>query len=91
MNPATQSPVWAQMDSEPVGGTRPMTTWPVGETIDDHYGLLIPAETPTGEYFIEVGMYDPTSFERLPVRDAIGARVEGDRVLLEPVRVIGVR
>ena len=87
MNPATSSPVWAQMDSEPVGGSRPTSTWQVGETIDDRYGLLVPLNTPPGEYTLEVGMYDPATLARVPVFDANGKRVADDRVLLDPVTV----
>jgi hypothetical protein len=86
-NPATQSPVWTQMDNEPVGGSRPTTMWQVGEMIDDRYGLLIPQNIPPGEYALEVGMYDPVTLVRLPVRDESGARVPDDRVLLSTVRV----
>ena len=87
-NPATQSPVWAQMDSEPAGGSRATMTWRVGETIDDRYGLLIPPNIPPGEYLIEVGMYDPATLARVPVFDENGTRVEEDRVILGTVRVI---
>ena len=87
MNPATQSPVWAQMDSEPVGGSRPTTTWQIGATIDDRYGLLVPPSTPPGNYTLEVGMYDPATLVRLPVFDAQGKRVADDRVLLGTVQV----
>jgi len=86
-NPVTQSPVWAQMDSEPVGGSRPTTTWKAGETIDDRYGLQIPPDTPPGEYTLEVGMYDPATFVRLPVFEGNGTRVADDRVLLGTVQV----
>lgn len=88
VNPATQSPVWAQMDSEPVGGARPTTSWRVGETIDDRYGLLIPRGTPPGEYLIEIGMYDSVSLARLPVFDETGARMPDDRVILGAARVV---
>ncbi len=87
MNPATQSPVWAQLDNEPVGGSRPTSTWGVGEMLDDRYGLLLPSNTPPGDYQIEIGMYDPATFARLPVRDDTGARVADDRVLLGTVHV----
>jgi len=88
MNPATNSPVWAQMDGEPVGGSRPTSTWQVGETMDDRYGLLVPADAPPGEYSLEVGMYDPATLVRLPVRDENGARVAEDRVGLGTVQVV---
>ncbi|MCI0476048.1 MAG: hypothetical protein L0Y55_07355, partial [Anaerolineales bacterium] len=87
-NPATQSPIWAQMDSEPVGGSRPSTGWRVGEPIEDRYGLLLPSNIPPGEYLIEIGMYDTATLARLPVFDADGKRVEENRVILGSVRVV---
>ncbi len=87
MHPATQSPVWAQRDDEPVGGSRPTTTWQIGEMIDDRYGLQIAENTPPGDYTIEVGMYDPGTLVRVPVLDDQGNRVAEDRVALSTVRV----
>jgi hypothetical protein len=75
------------MDGEPVGGTRPTSQWLVGELIVDRYGLAIPADAPVGDYVIEVGMYDPETHERLPVRDRTGQRVPESRIELETVRV----
>ena len=57
----------AQQDSQPRGGSRPTSTWAVGEVIPDPIGILIPAGTPSGEYQIVVGMYHPGTGERLPV------------------------
>jgi len=88
VNPVTQSPVWAQMDSEPAGGSRPTDTWQVNETMDDRYGLLIPPHTPPGEYLIEIGMYDPATLTRLPVFDEKGNRLPDERVILGTVRVV---
>ena len=87
INPATQSPVWAQFDGEPVGGSRPTNGWQVGETIDDLYGLELPSNIPAGEYTLEIGMYDPVTLARLPVRDGAGNRAEDDRVVLGTVNV----
>lgn len=88
VNPATQSQVWAQMDSEPAGGARPTTTWQIDEVIDDRYGLVIPRGTPPGQYMIEIGMYDSATQVRLPVIDGTGTRMSDDRVLLRVVRVV---
>jgi hypothetical protein len=57
----------AQQDSQPSGGSRPAHTWTVGEVNPDPIGILIPAETPGGEYQIVVGMYHPGTGQRLPV------------------------
>jgi mannosyltransferase len=88
-NPATQSPVWAQMDGEPVGGSYPTSLWQPGDTIEDLYGLAIPPNVPPGDYILEVGMYDPATLARLPARDANGAPLPDDRVVLGAVRVGG--
>ena len=86
-NSATNSPIWAQMDGEPVGGSRATTSWQTGETLEDRYGLQIPNDIPPGEYQIEIGMYDPATGARVPVFDANGQRVADDRLILGTVRI----
>lgn len=73
--------LWGQRDSEPGGGLRPTDTWQPGETIQDNYGLPILAGTPPGEYQIEIGLYDASTGQRLPLTGA-GGEALGDRVLL---------
>lgn len=88
VNPATRTPVWAQMDNEPMGDSHPTNAWQVGEPIDDRYGLMLPADIPPGDYLIEIGMYAAATQERLAVFDATGARLPDDRVVLGAARVI---
>jgi hypothetical protein len=58
----------AQRDSEPGGGLALTTTWLPGETLADNHGILIPEQTPPGQYSLIVGLYDFTDPEdRLPV------------------------
>ena len=78
--------VVAQRDGEPGGGVRPTTTWEAGEILADNYGVLIPPDTPPGDYRIEVGMYNLTTGARLPV--SVEGQPSGDRVLLGSVRVV---
>ncbi len=75
--------IWAQRDSDPVGGARPTTSWKPGEIIDDNYGLMILPGTPPGDYQIEMGMYGAADGRRLPVT----AGAQGDRLLLAGLRV----
>ncbi|MDE3075352.1 MAG: hypothetical protein KGJ86_07975, partial [Chloroflexota bacterium] len=75
--------IWAQRDSEPVGGARPTTSWKAGDTIDDNYGLLVLPGTPPGEYRVEVGMYAAADGKRLPVTSG----GSGDRLLLSRLQV----
>lgn len=80
--------VWTQQDSVPQGGARPTTGWLPGEYITDEYTLYVKPDTPPGEYWIEVGLYDAAdpTFPRLPVLGADGQSV-GDRVLLAKIGI----
>jgi hypothetical protein len=50
--------------------------------------IQLKPETPPGTYRLEVGLYDPATFARLPVSDAQGQSL-GDRVLLDtPLEVV---
>jgi len=50
--------VVAQRDAEPADNLRPTTTWQAGETVTDHYGIVVPPDLAAGVYTLEVGMYD---------------------------------
>jgi 4-amino-4-deoxy-L-arabinose transferase-like glycosyltransferase len=76
----------AQRDSEPVGGSRPTSTWAAGEPVKDRVGLLLPADLTPGLYELVVGMYDPATLERLPAHDDDG-NLAGDSIPLGPVEV----
>ena len=82
----THNALWGQRDSEPGGGLQPTTTWRVGETMQDNYGIPILPGTPPGSYQIEIGMYRPDSGQRLQVTDSSGEAL-GDRVLIGPLVV----
>jgi len=68
-------------DSLPGGGTLPTTSWLAGEYLRDRHEIAIKPEALSGEYLIEVGLYEAISGARLPVLDEEG-QVQGDRVLL---------
>ena len=78
--------LWAQMDSQPQGGTAPTSSWQVGQVIEDHYDLAIKPDTPPDVYDIEVGLYLAATGRRLGVLDE-GGRLQDNRVLLSKVRV----
>jgi len=77
-----------QKDSVPVKGSYPTKRWSEGETVFDEYEILVDPDAPSGEYVLEVGMYNAATGERLPVLTE-GGQVLGDRILLERVRVGG--
>ncbi len=63
---------WAGKDNPPVQGTRPTSSWAVGEVIVDAYDLVLDAQTPAGEVEVEAGMYLPADGRRLAVRTRSG-------------------
>jgi 4-amino-4-deoxy-L-arabinose transferase-like glycosyltransferase len=78
--------LWAQMDSQPQGGTAPTSSWQVGQVVEDHYDLVVKPDTPPDVYDIEVGLYQTATGQRLGVLDE-GGRLRDNRVLLSKVRV----
>jgi hypothetical protein len=49
--------------------------------IVDKYDIIIPPNAPAGRYELEVGLYDATTGQRLPLLDKTGQR-QNERVLL---------
>jgi hypothetical protein len=80
----------AGCDDTPLGGSFPtylwFPKWLPGQTVDDPYRLVIPADLPPGDYLLEAGMYGMTSHRRLSVVDLAGGHLAGDRVILGPIR-----
>lgn len=64
LDPTGQSVV-TQRDADPMNGEAPTTSWVVGEVLADEYQLTLPPSTASGDYPIELGVYDPRSGERL--------------------------
>ncbi len=72
----------AQDDSVPVGWTRPLGTWQLGERLLDAHALLLPEDTPTAGWSFRVGLYDPETSDRLPAYDPAGNRLPDDYTLV---------
>jgi hypothetical protein len=68
-NPTTDNPLWGQHDGAPVAGTFPTDRWPSSLIVRDRHTLVIDLTAPSGDYLLIVGMYDPTTGERLTVPD----------------------
>jgi len=77
---------WAQQDSAPVAGLRPFATWADGEVVTDRHGLLIPAGTPPGNYYLKLSVYDVTTGHSLSLRDTAG-RLQGSELTLATIQV----
>ncbi|MCJ7620792.1 MAG: hypothetical protein MUP64_11315, partial [Anaerolineae bacterium] len=81
-----ESAIRGQLDGVPAGGEAPTTSWVEGEVIRDQREIAVDAQSPEGEYLLEVGMYDPKTAQRLPVYDAHHNPV-ADRILLQEIGV----
>lgn len=75
-NPGTETPykvflhitaadgfVLAQQDGEPRNSTRPFNTW-IGD-LTEWKGTLLPSDLAAGTYFVNVGIYDPATGNRI--------------------------
>ncbi len=66
----------AQWDGVPLQGVYPTRFWRPGESLLDYRVLRVPRDTPLGPARLRIGIYDPLSGERLPVR--IDGELGGD-------------
>ena len=57
-----------QYDRAPLQGVAPTTLWHEGDILLDAYDLEIPADLPSGDYRLLVGLYDLPTLTRLPVQ-----------------------
>ena len=78
----------AQTDSGPAGGSRPTGGWQPGEIVIDRHGLFLPAAAAPGEYQLRLGLYLPSTGERLPVAGPAGKQL-GDSMILSRITVCG--
>ncbi|MCA9934802.1 MAG: phospholipid carrier-dependent glycosyltransferase [Ardenticatenaceae bacterium] len=60
-------PPLAQGDRPPLNGDYPTHLWATEEVIQDQYEITIPAGLADGRYPLRIGLYDPTTLQRLPV------------------------
>ena len=68
-------------DSEPGGGRLPTTSWLAGEYLTDPHQINVNATSLPGAYRLRIGLYDPTTGQRLLTPDG------KDHVEIGPVTV----
>jgi hypothetical protein len=74
----------AQLDTMPLAGQYPMGAWTRGERIADCMQLHA-SQIPDGAQ-VTLGIYDPTSHERVDVLDATGHKLDNSEIRLPVVR-----
>ena len=62
----------ANADGVPVSGDYPTTLWQGGEIIIDQHLMSLPPDLPPGVYGMNIGLYDPADFSRVPRLDGEG-------------------
>lgn len=77
-----------QRDVQPRDGAHPTSSWVTDELVTDPYELSIPSDALPDIYWLKVGMYSPTTMQRLPVVDPGEATVLQDGVLVKELRVV---
>jgi hypothetical protein len=81
---------WFGHDYTPLGGAFPsylwFPKWLKGQQVCDPYRLTLPEGLPSGQYWLEVGVYEMGTIRRIPQFDATGDMI-GDRLILGPVAV----
>ena len=58
----------AQHDSVPAQGALPTDVWVPGEYVKDLHPIVLPADLAPGTYTLRLGLYDPRSGQRVPVK-----------------------
>lgn len=66
-SPATGGDIWVQEEHGAPGGLLTTDFLP-GKLYKDEFRLRIPADMPPGEYFLEIGWFDPATGEQLDPR-----------------------
>ncbi|MDA0698319.1 MAG: DUF2723 domain-containing protein [Chloroflexi bacterium] len=79
--------VHGQVDTWPVQGTRPTSSWQAGSTVAEELVVRVPPDAPLGAYKVEAGWYLLETLQRLPVLDATGATID-DKLLTGSVQVV---
>jgi len=64
MNPRSGNEIWAQEEHQTPGGLL-TTEYLSGKLYKDEFRVPIPKDMPPGDYFLEVGWFDPQSGEQL--------------------------
>ena len=77
-----------QEDGRPVNDLFPTSQWPTEVEVWDGREIAVPTDAPSGRYRLEVGWYDPSTLERLPVLDEEG-RSQGNTLVLDYLKVMG--
>lgn len=83
--PEARQPILGQEDRPPMP---PTAEWLLDEVVSEEYRFAVAPETAPGRYWLEVGWYDSTSGERLPLLDKSGQVIDNSLLLPVPIEVV---
>ncbi len=72
-------------DGVPFNGRYPTRGWHPGDTIPSEHSLQLPADLPTGRYQIKVGLYLPSTGDRLLATDPEGNQPNDRSILIQTI------
>jgi hypothetical protein len=78
----------AQHDGYPANGTRPPYNWHIGEQIADPHPIQLPPDLTPGEYQLAIGMYDPTTNDRMSIENAAPFTQSENRLQITTISVV---
>jgi len=81
----TQLPI-TQRDTTPQGQFGYTSRWQTDEIYEDHHGLIIPENTPAGNYCVNIIVYYWEDGGRLPITDSSGGNI-GDMLCIAEITV----
>ena len=81
--------VRGQADVQPLQGAYPTVLWRPGEIVPDQYKIKVGPRAIPGKYTFEVGLYQKTTGQRLPVIVDAESGLLDNKITLETVKVIG--
>jgi 4-amino-4-deoxy-L-arabinose transferase-like glycosyltransferase len=61
--------MWFKRVSPLQGGYLPSSSWQEGMTINDHHGIWVSSDVPSGQYSVELGIYNTTTGKHLSLGD----------------------
>ena len=79
--------VYAQQDNAHPG-SYPTSWWEEGKYMKDTHHITVPESTPSGQYLLQVGLYDPATLQPLPVLSPTEVEARGT-FTLQPLSVAG--
>jgi hypothetical protein len=77
--------VYAQQDNAHPG-SYPTSWWEEGKYMKDTHRITVPESIPPGQYLLQVGLYDPSTLQPLPVLPTAEGKVR-DTLTLQPLSV----